>query len=72
MLGRFRPAAPTDPPACAGVRGALENPPRNPHCRGMNRPLCEYLIRPDPSDPRLSERVTGLDHTGARVEFRTV
>ncbi len=34
----------------------------------MKDPLCEYRIRPDPSDPRLSERVTGVDHTGARVE----
>jgi FdhD protein len=25
-------------------------------------------VRPDPSDPRLTKRVAGLDHTGARVE----
>src|SRR3954467_2011329 len=28
----------------------------------------DYLIRPDPSDPRLTERVTGIDQTGASVE----
>ena len=28
----------------------------------------EYLIRPDPSDPRLTERVAGIDQTGGRVE----
>jgi FdhD protein len=28
----------------------------------------EYLIRPDPSDPRLTERVSGVDQTGQRVE----
>jgi FdhD protein len=28
----------------------------------------EYIIRPDPYDPRLTERVTGLDHTGAAIE----
>src|SRR5262245_7063365 len=28
----------------------------------------DYLIRPDPSDPRLTERVTGVDHTGAPIE----
>src|SRR5215208_7222366 len=27
----------------------------------------DYLIRPDPSDPRLTERVTGVDQTGAPV-----
>jgi len=28
----------------------------------------DYLIRPDPADPRLTERVRGIDHTGAEVE----
>jgi FdhD protein len=27
-----------------------------------------YLIRPDPQDPRLTERVTGVDQTGAAIE----
>src|SRR5688500_15068023 len=27
----------------------------------------DYAIRPNPSDPRLTERVTGVDHTGAPV-----
>src|SRR5215510_6636079 len=27
-----------------------------------------YLIRPDPSDPRLTERVSGIDQTGASIE----
>src|ERR1700704_916190 len=27
----------------------------------------DYLIRPDPADPRLTERVTGVDPTGAAV-----
>src|SRR3569623_1709240 len=27
-----------------------------------------YLIQPDPLDPRLSERVTGVDQTGAKIE----
>src|SRR3974377_1227378 len=27
-----------------------------------------YLIKPDPLDPRLTERVTGIHHTGATVE----
>jgi FdhD protein len=28
----------------------------------------DYVIRPDPHDPRLTERVHGIDHTGAAVE----
>ena len=27
-----------------------------------------YIIKPDPADPRLTERVTGVDQPGARVE----
>jgi FdhD protein len=32
----------------------------------------DYLVRPDPADPRLSERVTGVDQTGAPVETTVV
>src|SRR5262245_13842198 len=28
----------------------------------------DYLVRPDPADPRLTERVRGVDQTGERVE----
>jgi len=31
-----------------------------------------YLIQPDPLDPRLSERVTGVDQTGVKVETAVV
>jgi FdhD protein len=34
----------------------------------MTWPLDEYLIRPDPLDPRLTERVAGVDHTGSAIE----
>src|SRR6478752_10589214 len=27
-----------------------------------------YLIRPNPADPRLTERVGGIDQTGSRIE----
>jgi len=30
-------------------------------------PPDDYAIRPNPADPRLTERVTGVDHTGAPV-----
>ena len=32
----------------------------------------DYLIRPDPADPRLTERVRGIDQTGAAVETSVV
>jgi FdhD protein len=28
----------------------------------------DYIIKPDPHDPRLTERVTGIDQTGQRIE----
>src|ERR1700692_5127286 len=28
----------------------------------------DYLVRPDPLDPRLTERVKGIDKTGAAIE----
>ena len=31
-----------------------------------------YQIQPDPQDVRLSERVTGVDQTGAKVETAVV
>ena len=39
--------------------------------RHMRKPK-NYLIKPDPLDPRLSERVTGVDQTGAKVETAVV
>ncbi len=35
-------------------------------------PLDGYLIRPDPLDPRLTERVQGIDQTGAAIETRVI
>jgi FdhD protein len=34
----------------------------------MASPHDEYLIRPDPLDPRLTERIKGIDQTGAAIE----
>src|SRR6202790_4586330 len=31
-----------------------------------------YIIKPDPLDPRLTERVQGIDHTGAAIETAVV
>ncbi len=33
-------------------------------------PKDNYLVRPDPSDPRLTERVEGIDQTGERIDTR--
>src|ERR1700751_1458425 len=34
----------------------------------MRKERDSYIIRPDPLDPRLTERVAGVDQTGARIE----
>jgi FdhD protein len=39
-----------------------------PQNHDQNQDQDSYIIRPDPADPRLTERVTGIDQTGARIE----
>src|SRR6516164_7010698 len=34
----------------------------------MSKDQGRYIIRPNPHDPRLTERVSGVDQTGARIE----
>jgi FdhD protein len=34
----------------------------------MDKKTDTYIIRPNPSDPRLTERVTGIDQTGGKIE----
>ena len=34
----------------------------------IDKAQSEYLLRPDPDDPRLTERVRGIDHSGAPIE----
>ena len=34
----------------------------------MSKDQDGYIIRPNPNDPRLTERVSGVDQTGARIE----
>lgn len=34
----------------------------------MNKDLDDYLVRPDPHDPRLTERVSGVDQNGAPID----
>src|SRR5262245_9147070 len=46
----------------------LENPGADAHCRGMVVKRHTHLIQPDPQDPRLTERVTGVDQSGQRIE----
>src|SRR3954452_8687007 len=36
----------------------------------MAAPSKEFLVRPDPLDPRLTERVNGIDQTGQAIETR--
>src|SRR6267378_8560510 len=51
----------------------LAKPRRRPHCEShMDESLNDYLVRPDPRDPRLTQRVRGIDHTGAPIETGVV
>src|SRR5271167_965582 len=34
----------------------------------MDKKTDAYIIQPNPLDPRLTERVTGIDQTGAKIE----
>jgi FdhD protein len=34
----------------------------------MNKPTGPYIIKPNPDDPRLTERVSGIDQTGAKID----
>src|SRR5579864_7728549 len=34
----------------------------------MDKKIDSFIIKPDPADPRLTERVSGIDQTGARIE----
>jgi FdhD protein len=36
----------------------------------MSNPSKDFLVQPDPRDPRLTERVTGIDQTGQAIETR--
>jgi FdhD protein len=47
--------------------GYLENRRPKPHCPGMAGPR-DYVIKPNPQDPRLTERVSGIDQTGMPLE----
>ena len=47
---------------------ALPPDPSFAYISGMNSTDDDYLLRPNPHDPRLTERVTGVDQTGARIE----
>jgi FdhD protein len=34
----------------------------------IDKAQSEYILQPDPNDPRLTERVRGIDHSGAAIE----
>src|SRR5262245_46427615 len=43
---------------------------KTPAKRPVSVPAERYLIAPNPQDPRLTERVTGIDQTGQPIETR--
>jgi FdhD protein len=51
-----------------GNRATLSRTLPVSYIRAMKPPDDDYIIRPDPHDPRLTERVTGVDQTGAAIE----
>src|SRR6202035_4369484 len=54
------------------ARRARPRPLKTPVASHILRPMAfrpdDYLVRPDPDDPRLTERVRGIDHSGAPIE----
>jgi FdhD protein len=38
----------------------------------LDVPAGEFILRPDPEDPRLTRRVEGVDQTGARIETSVI
>jgi FdhD protein len=50
------------------VRSGLSPTPALAYIGEMDSSDDDYLIRPDPLDPRLTERVKGIDQTGAAIE----
>jgi FdhD protein len=62
---------PARPESTAPAPGGRGRPLKTPAATHIVEPMAwspdEYRIRPDPHDPRLTERVSGIDHTGARV-----
>src|ERR1700731_3014433 len=68
VLGGAPHASPLRAFASAVFVNALPARPRGPYISRMQHD--DYLVPPDPSDPRLTERVEGLDQTGARIATR--
>jgi FdhD protein len=61
---------PGPPPAAAPP---LPSPvPRTTFTPRMDDFADDYLLRPDPGDPRLTQRVRGVDHTGTAVDTGVV
>ena len=52
------------------ARSAAKLPSKRAVKGATKAPAGGYLVQPDPLDPRLTERVTGVDQTGAKIETR--
>src|SRR5262249_23896792 len=57
-------------PAGLTTAGELSRARTIPYIVAMKPPNDTYRIRPDPLDPRLTERVSGVDQTGQKIETR--
>jgi len=67
--GHPNPGQGDTPSATVRAAGArpLKSRGRDHIVLGMGIPRDDYLIRPDPQDPRLTEKVAGVDQTGAPI-----
>src|SRR6185295_3834698 len=63
-----RPAPRKARPSRAFLRSGIAQGLRVLEARAMRKPKDPFLVRPNPADPRLTERVSGVDQTGAAVE----
>jgi FdhD protein len=52
------------------AKAAAKLQSKRPVKSAIKAPADSYLIRPDPFDPRLTERVSGIDQTGEQIETR--
>jgi len=54
--------------APAHPRWAIFGGMKSRYSHVMDKKTDSYIVRPHPQDPRLTERVTGIDQTGAKIE----
>jgi hypothetical protein len=57
---------------CANRFAPCQAVPQTTFSTRMNQSVDDYLVCSDPRDPRLTERVRGIDQSGASIETDVV